>query len=426
MRRFFAPIAHGRVYRHTAHLLIDLLAGTVFFTFVVTAVSTSIGLAITFFGLPLLAATIFGGRIIAACERWRARVFLGDDPPAPTSYRLRGSWSDKAKQAFGDKPGWKGLAYGVVMLPWGVLTFTVAVTLWSVLLALITGPIWLALPYDEDDVLNGGWRVAAAIGGVMVGVLLVGVVPRVIGGLAELDRRLIRGLLSPTREDQLVERVETLQASRDASVEGSASELRRIERDLHDGAQQRLVSLAMHLGLAKEQLERANDGDATADPRPLELVTAAHDEAKQAIGELRDLVRGIHPAVLTDRGLDAAVSALAARCPVPVVLRSELNGPTGPRRFPPAVEAAAYFIVAEALTNVAKHSHARSASVGLREVDGRLVVEITDDGVGGAVEGTDGGLRNLRDRVAGAEGRLRIASPEGGPTAIVAELPCES
>ncbi|OPZ88526.1 MAG: Sensor histidine kinase LiaS [bacterium ADurb.Bin425] len=215
-----------------------------------------------------------------------------------------------------------------------------------------------------------------SLGAGLVGLLLLAVVPRVIHGIAAADVALARSLLAANAEEQLQQRVSELEVSREASVESSASELRRIERDLHDGAQQRLVSLAMNLGMAKERLAD------TDDERAKEMVALAHDEAKQAIVELRDLVRGIHPAVLTDRGLDAAVSALIARCPVPVELHSDL-----PRRLPPAVEATAYFVVAEALTNVAKHSHARSALVRLVEVDDHLLIEVHDDGeiVGGAL-----------------------------------------
>ncbi len=156
-------------------------------------------------------------------------------------------------------------------------------------------------------------------------------------------------------------------------------------------------------------------------PAPPELVVRAHEESKLAISELRDLVRGIHPTVLSDRGLDAALSALAARSPVPVEVDVALAD-----RPPAPIEAAAYFVVAEALTNVAKHSHARHAWVNVSQRDGELVVEIRDDGVGGATPAPRGGLSGLRDRVTAVDGRLRIASPEGGPTMIVAELPCAS
>ncbi|HRE00026.1 MAG TPA: histidine kinase, partial [Ilumatobacteraceae bacterium] len=220
---------------------------------------------------------------------------------------------------------------------------------------------------------------------------------------------------------ELRQRVSQLTVSRDASVEGASTELRRIERDLHDGAQQRLVGLAMDLGLARDRIERGEDPERVA-----EMVTRAHDEAKLAIGELRQLVRGIHPQVLTDRGLDAALSALAARSPVPVDIDVRLA-----TRPPGAVEAAAYFVVAESLANIAKHSRATRASVRVAEqqrpADGRWVtVEIYDDGVGGASEHPGGGLAGLRDRVEAVEGRLRISSPDGGPTVLAVELPCGS
>ncbi len=250
----------------------------------------------------------------------------------------------------------------------------------------------------------------------VLGFLLVLLVPVAISAVAEVDASLIRAMLAPSRETQLDARVEQLSQSRAASVEGSAAELRRIERDLHDGAQQRLVGLAMDLGLARERLQSG------ADPqRALELVERAHDEAKGAIVELRELVRGIHPSVLTDRGLDAALSAVAARCPIPVALDVEIPG-----RLPSAVEAAAYFVVAESLTNAAKHSHAQRATVRLRVEGSVLVIEVADDGVGGASERPGGGLAGLRDRVLAVEGRFRLASPEGGPTYLAAEIPCAS
>jgi signal transduction histidine kinase len=204
--------------------------------------------------------------------------------------------------------------------------------------------------------------------------------------------------------------------SRARIIEATDAERRRLERDLHDGAQQRLVALAMDLGLARERLDRGDDTAGTA-----ELIGHAHDEAKRAITELRELVRGIHPAVLADRGLDAALSSVAARCPVPVQLDVDLA-----ERPPAAVEATAYFVVAEALTNVAKHSYARQGWVRVAQRGPVVVVEITDDGVGGAVVHQSGGLAGLADRVKAVEGTMRLASPPGGPTTLMVELPCGS
>jgi signal transduction histidine kinase len=207
--------------------------------------------------------------------------------------------------------------------------------------------------------------------------------------------------------------VTELERSRERVVDAAEAERRRIERDLHDGAQQRLVALAMELGRAKAKL--ADDVDAAR-----ELVDQAHAEAKAALTELRDLVRGVHPPVLTDRGLDAALSGLAARCPVPVQVQYEV--PVRPR---PAVEAVAYFVVAEALTNVAKHSRASQATVVVEGhgYPGTLNVVISDDGVGGA-DPRGAGLTGLADRVAGVDGRLTVESPSGGPTIVSVELPC--
>jgi len=258
-------------------------------------------------------------------------------------------------------------------------------------------------------------HVAVSLLGGVLGWLLVALLPRVIAALAAVDVALARALLAPSESAALQQRVSDLQESRDASTESAALELRRIERDLHDGAQQRLVSVAMNLGMAKEHLDEIDD------PRARDLVGRAHDEAKQAIVELRELVRGIHPAVLTDRGLDPAVSALAARCPVSITVQSELA-----RRLPATIEAAAYFVVAEALTNITKHSRATAGTVRLVDRGDTLVVEVHDDGVGGAAASESSGLHGLTDRVKAVDGRLRIASPTGGPTTLIAELPCGS
>ena len=212
---------------------------------------------------------------------------------------------------------------------------------------------------------------------------------------------------------QVAARVTELEISREKVVDAAEAERRRIERDLHDGAQQRLVALAMELGRAKAKF--ADDVDAAKD-----LVDQAHAEAKAALTELRDLVRGVHPPVLTDRGLDAALSGLAARCPVHTDVSVEM-----PVRPKGSVEAVAYFVVAEALTNVAKHSRATHANVVVEGhgYPGTLSIVISDDGIGGADIGSPG-LSGLADRVSGVDGRLSVESPSGGPTIIAAELPC--
>jgi len=230
-----------------------------------------------------------------------------------------------------------------------------------------------------------------------------------VGGLL----RGAAGLLGPRREEAGERRPRPGEPSRSRAVEGAEAERRRIERDLHDGAQQRLVALAMNLGMAKERYDE--DPEATR-----ALIDEAHAEAKRAMVELRDLARGLHPAVLTDRGLGPALSAVAARSAVPVALSVDVSG-----RLDESIEGIAYFLVSEALANVAKHSGATEARVAIGRRGDRLVIEVTDDGCGGA-EPTGSGLTGLRDRVEAVDGWFHVASPPGGPTTILAELPCAS
>lgn len=228
-----------------------------------------------------------------------------------------------------------------------------------------------------------------------------------------LHRAVVSGLLCTSESRELRRQVETLKESRSAVLDVEASELHRIERDLHDGAQQRLVMLTIDLGLANERID--------TDPAAAkQLVLEGQEQARLALAELRDLVRGIAPSILLDRGLVPALSSIIGRGPVPTVVRSDL--PPG-ERLPAAIERAAYFVVAEALANVAKHSGARGCEVRCRRDGSRLVVEVWDDGGGGATLEPGGGLAGLAGRVAGVDGTLTVSSPEGGPTLVHAELP---
>jgi signal transduction histidine kinase len=424
--RAFRPLVQLRTWTGTLHLLLNLAFGIAWFTIVVTLFSMSMGLMITLVGIPLLVLTIMVGRGIGVVERARAKALLGADLPAFPRPQLTGTFWQRSKKVFGDGAGWRGMGYALLDLPWSIITFTVTVVVWSVSLATAFFPIYVwfipenadggPFTFGETYVLEGWGRFGYTAGVTVFGLLFLIAAPRIIRGFTRADLWLTKSILSPSPTEVLTQRVEQLTVSRDASVEGTSVELRRIERDLHDGAQQRLVGLAMDLGLARERL--AADGNSE---RATELVTRAHEEAKQAITELRDLVRGIHPAVLTDRGLDAALSAVAARSPVPITVDVVLD-----ERPPPAIEAAAYFVVSEALANIAKHSRATRASVIIRKREGILAIDVFDDGLGGAVEHPGGGLSGLRDRVAAVEGRLRISSPAGGPTLLAVELPCGS
>lgn len=257
------------------------------------------------------------------------------------------------------------------------------------------------------------WSVSSypeALGAALLGVVLLGVVGYVLGPLAGARAGLTRLLTSP-RDDALGRRIVELASSRGRLMDAFEAERRRIERDLHDGAQQRLVALTMTLGLARLD----------APPGPVaDLIAKAHDEAGEVLLALRELIRGIHPKVLADYGLPAAIPDVADRSAVPVDVSLDLPG-----RLPDAVEATTYFVVCEALTNIARHSGATRAGVVGRYAAGRLTVEVGDNGRGGASAGRGSGLIGLADRVSVLDGRLELSSPPGGPTLLRVELPCE-
>jgi signal transduction histidine kinase len=234
-----------------------------------------------------------------------------------------------------------------------------------------------------------------------------------LGMAAVVGVQVVAAFMSAPREAELTERIDTLEASRAGAVDEQESELRRIERDLHDGAQARLVALGMSLGMAEHTLAH--------DPRRAgELLAEARVGAEQALRELRDLARGIHPPVLSDRGLGPAIAALASSTPLPVTVSAELS-----ERLPSTIESAAYFVAAEALANAAKHAQATRVQITVRRVGDTLELEVFDDGGGGA-DPAGGGLGGLRRRVEALDGKLSVSSPPGGPTTIRAELPCGS
>jgi signal transduction histidine kinase len=293
---------------------------------------------------------------------------------------------------------------------WRELGYTVVsgLALWWIdlgvmFLCLYLPLVGLAAPlYVHDD-----WGKAAAF---LLGAAALPIAAYPITAWAGARAALTRAVLAP-RDAELDERLVEVSRSRARLVDAFELERRRIERDLHDGAQQRLVALTMTLGLARLDLP--------ADSPVAAQLGEAHEQAKLALAELRELIRGVHPQVLTDRGLPAAVADVAGRSAIPVNVDVEL-----PRRVPPAVELTAYFVVCEALANTAKHARAGHARVHGRLVGDQCVVEVHDDGVGGADPAGGSGLAGLADRVAVVNGRLFLSSPAGGPTVIRAELPC--
>jgi signal transduction histidine kinase len=419
MKRFLSPLVQRRSYLETFDLLFDLVVGVVWFTVFTTLIATGAGLLITLVGLPILTGTFYLARGAAYLERGRALVFLGTEIETPVRKPAKSSslWHGLIAP-FADRTTWKELFYLWLVQPvLSIVNFTVAVTAWAIPLWAITLPIY-AVRWDSaaPELWSGKtldtWHEVIPIA--IAGLVLLPLVPWVIRGFARLDAALARWGLSPSRTKALEERIDVLRETQARSVDIAMADRRQIERDLHDGAQQRLLALGMDLGMALEKFE--SDPDAARD-----LVGGAHAELQRAIAELRNLARGIHPAVLTDRGLDAALSALAARSPIPVHLDVQLR-----ERPPASVEATAYFIVAEALANAAKYARARAVDVRVRQIGDRLHVEVADDGIGGASERPGGGLAGLADRASSVEGSLRVSSPAGGPTIVAAELPCAS
>ena len=420
LRAFLKPLVEGRTYLATLDLWLDLVFGVLWFTLFTVGITMGLGMLITLIGLPILTATFFIARAGGWFERGRARVLLGAQIDEPTSRRApkNNGIFQKLIAPFFDRTTWKELFHLWLVQPvLAIVNFTVSLTAWTVPLWAITVPIYaLEWPGGAPEVWNGR-RLDTPIEVfplMAAGLLLLPLVPWVIRGLAHVDAAVARALLSPSRQDALEEKIDTLRETQARSVDIAMADRRQIERDLHDGAQQRLLALGMDLGMALEKFD--SDPDAARG-----LVDDAHRELQRAVAELRNLARGVHPAVLTDRGLDAALSALAARSPVPVRLDVDL-----PERPPASVEATAYFIVAEALTNAARYGKASKVDVQVRRLGDRVEIEVVDNGVGGAELTPGGGLAGLADRASSVEGKLHVTSPAGGPTVITAELPCAS
>jgi signal transduction histidine kinase len=412
-------LVSARTWLAMTQHLVGLLVGFVAIFVVAFGLAFGFGgLVFALVGLPLLGVTVRLAGWFAQVERARFALLLGmriPAWPAPGSAGRTGfRWGIIPRWRMWTESGtWAELGYGLLRLPVSAAAAAISVFVWAAGLVALTLPAyWRALPGGGPDI--GGavhHGPAPMVVAVAIGCVMLLAAPQLTRGLAVADGAFSRRLLGPRRD--LAARVTELEISRERVVDAAEAERRRIERDLHDGAQQRLVALAMELGRAKAKF--ADDLDAAR-----ELVDQAHAQAKEALTELRNLVRGVHPPVLTDRGLDAALSGLAALCPVPVDVHVDV-----PVRPKSSVEAVAYFMVAEALTNVAKHSRASHAKVVVEGhgYPGTLTVMISDDGIGGAdIHGA--GLSGLADRVSGVDGRMSVESPAGGPTIIAAVLPC--
>lgn len=413
----FAPWRHpGDLLRAGSHVALSLVMGIVGFTLEVTGILLAVGLMpVALVGLPVAVLVFAMTHWFANVERARAAAFDGRaiaDPVAPLTAGTR--WG-RIRERMASRPRWREVGYATLLMLPGTTAYAVVAAVWGGSIALLALPATIhAYPdkiahfylFDAAGA-DTAWLGAAGLVGVAI------VAPWVTVLAARLQVAMAHRLLGPG-PDGLRQRVAHAESGRSAAVDAAEAERRRIERDLHDGAQQRLVALAADLGAARERME-GEPGEAR------ELVARAHEEAKGALREIRDLVRGIHPVILQDRGLDAALSAVVARCSVPVSLDVDVPG-----RLPAAIESAAYFVVAEALTNVTRHSQAAAASVSIAQAGNRLVIEVRDNGVGGADASAGTGLQGLRDRVTSLKGVMFVISPAGGPTTVSVELPCAS
>ncbi len=402
-------------WRSVAYLLTGAMTGCVALVGIVTAAAVGGLLAIVLVGVPLLVLSALAGIPLARLERLRLRlVDLAPAPgrhAAPSATGLR-PWLTTRLRA---PATWRELGYALLfaVLLWPVDALAITVALLFPL-SMVASPLLMATVGDgmETKVLKQ-WTITTwpmAFGVAALGLVLLALSAYVLGVVAGARAELTRLLIAPRDADLGAELVE-LTRSRARLVDAFEAERRRIERDLHDGAQQRLVALTMTLGLARLD----------APPGPLaDQLATAHDQAGRALAELRELIHGIHPKVLADYGLEAAVADAADRSPVPVEVTLELPG-----RLSQSVEAAAYFVVCEALANIAKHSGAGRAEVSGGHRDGRLFLAVRDDGRGGADAAAGSGLTGLADRVSVLDGRLSLSSPAGGPTLLSVEFPCD-
>jgi signal transduction histidine kinase len=413
-----------RAVRELRYVLGSVLCATAGPLYVLGVLLLGFGLVPVLVGLPLFAAGLAGARRWGAYEARRAGLLdVWIDPPAPPMIRPGvGGWTIAH---LSDRGAWRAMLYLSAKLPTAVGALVAALACYGLGGVLASYPVWFrwgTAVADEHgvvrpettirvgDVYLDTWPEALSL--MVVGVVLLALAPRVVHLALAPDRLLSWVLLRPA---QGAERIRDLEQMRALAVDDSASALRRIERDLHDGAQARLVTLAMDLGLIKQTLDEDVTGESAKQVR--ELIDIAHRNTKEALTELRNLTRGFHPPIL-DSGLDAALASLTAGVNVSVDLSIELHD-----RPSPAIESIAYFCVSELLVNVVKHSGATRAAVRVSQRHDTIRLEVEDDGRGGAQVGAGSGLIGLGERLRRVDGRLTVDSPAGGPTVVRAHLP---
>jgi signal transduction histidine kinase len=403
------PHTYGRI----GYLLAAGVLGTVEFVFLVTAISVGVGLAITLIGIPILLGTVYAWGGFAEAERRLIGVLTGVSIPSPYRPPPEGaSWWVRLRTRLADPATWKDLVFLLLQFPFGLVALIVTAVVLSAGIHGIFLPFWYWTVPDGVD--YGIFRVDQLWEALLIaplGTVILALGIPALSALGRLYTRYAEVLLGSNDDPAVTAQMADLRDARSRIIEAADAERRRIERDLHDGAQQRLVALALTLRMAEK---RSEGGHADA----ADLVRQAGDEAALALKELRDLARGIHPAILTNRGLPAALEDLAGRASVPVEVVA-----TPPERLPDPVEATAYFVVSECLANVDKHAQATAATVSVVPENGQLAVTVSDDGIGGA--GVDGGsgLQGLEDRVGALDGTLRVRSSPGQGTVVSATIP---
>ncbi len=408
-----------RLGRDAAYNLLGLPLAVVAFSLGVTLFAAGVGTLVTFFiGVAVLAAALLTARGFADIERVRLQALYGHPVPRPR-YRTAepgAGWIRRMVAPLRQGQGWLDLLWTVLNLPIAIIAFVLTVTWWAVALGGLTFWFWgRFLPADDgtdivlEHVFGAGTSVTRTWWYTMIGVFGLLTVYAVQRGAAALQSGFASLML--TRLAQLQGRMDDLAEGRAAAVSAEAVALRKLERDIHDGPQQRLIRLAMELSRARRQL--ADDPGAAAS-----TIDGALGQAKETLDELRALSRGIAPPILADRGLAAALTSLAERCTVPVELDLAVED-----RLPAATENALYFAAAEALSNIAKHSGAACARLELTAQDGRVYLMVTDDGAGGAHLAKGHGLAGLADRLRAVDGEFAVDSPAGGPTIVVAQAP---
>jgi signal transduction histidine kinase len=413
--RLARDILDPRTYGRIAYLLLALPLGVIEFSFLVTAISFGVGTAVTLIGIPVLIFTVYAWRWLASVERRVIGSLTGVEIPNPYRPEPPGaSWWDKLKARLADPATWKDLVFLLLQLPLGIVAFVVALCVLGCSFGTLLAPAWYwSVPEGIDLGLLHVDTLIEAIAIAPFGAALVFLAIPALGALGRVYGELASLLLGSNADPQLTAEVSDLRDARSRIIAAADAERRRIERDLHDGAQQRLVALALTLRMAEKRAEQG-------DPEATTLVRQAAEEAGLALGDLRNLARGIHPAILTNRGLPAALDDLAARATLPVEI---VAAPS--ERLPEPVEAAAYFVVSECLANVSKHSGAQVAQVSVTVADARVTVSVSDDGVGGARLDGGSGLQGLADRVGAVDGALTVDSSAGQGTRVVATIPLD-